>query len=144
MLFLMNPPQNLRHHSRRLSFLRCILDELRELAASSFARQGADQVRSHDLRFAELSKCSSEVRFGHVRDDLPDCSCLASLVQGRGKNGRMEDNTLVESSFSATVKAQFEKVAIPSRCFALPESEYQSWSPAHCSAGATMAPDGFR
>ena len=28
------------------------------------------------------------MRFGHVRDDLPDCSGLASPVQGRGKNGR--------------------------------------------------------
>ena len=56
----------------------------------------------------------------------------------------MEDNTLVKSSFSATINAPIEKVDIPSWCFALPESEYQSCSPAHCSAGATTAPDGRR
>ena len=39
---------------------------------------------------------------------------------------------------------QFEKVDIPSWCFSLPESEYQACSPAHCSAGATTAPDGRR
>ncbi|MBZ5707572.1 MAG: hypothetical protein LAN63_19695 [Acidobacteriia bacterium] len=54
----------------------------------------------------------------------------------------MEDNTLAQSSFSATINAPIEKVDIPSWCFTLPESEYQSCSPAHCSAGATTAPDG--
>lgn len=56
----------------------------------------------------------------------------------------MNDITLVHSSFSATIYAPFEKVDIPSWCFTLPESEYQSCSPAHCSAGATTAPDGRR
>jgi hypothetical protein len=56
----------------------------------------------------------------------------------------MEDNTLVESSFSARINAPIEKVDIPSWCFTLPESEYQSCSPAHCSAGATTTPDGRR
>lgn len=56
----------------------------------------------------------------------------------------MEDNTLVDSSFSATINAPIEKVDIPSWCFTLPESEYQSCSPVHCSAGATTAPDGRR
>lgn len=56
----------------------------------------------------------------------------------------MEDKTLVNSSFSAIVNAPVEKVDIPSWCFALSESEYQSCSPAHCSAGATTAPDGRR
>jgi hypothetical protein len=56
----------------------------------------------------------------------------------------MEDNTLVESSFSATINAPIEKVNIPSGCFTLPESEYQSYSPAHCSAGATTTPDSRR
>lgn len=56
----------------------------------------------------------------------------------------MEDNTLVKSSFSVTINAPVEKVDIPSWCFTLPESEYQSCSPAHCSAGATTAPDGRR
>src|SRR6187399_688609 len=56
----------------------------------------------------------------------------------------MENTTLVESSFSATIEAPIEKVDIPSWCFTLPEGEYQSCSPAHCSAGATTAPDGRR
>ena len=56
----------------------------------------------------------------------------------------MEDNTLVESSCSATINAPIEKIDIPSWCFTLPESEYQACSPAHCSAGATSAPDGRR
>jgi hypothetical protein len=56
----------------------------------------------------------------------------------------MEDNTLVQSSFTATIDAPVEKVDIPSWCFTLPESEYQSCSPAHCSAGSTTAPDGRR
>jgi hypothetical protein len=56
----------------------------------------------------------------------------------------MEENTLVQSSFSATINAPIEKVDIPSWCFALPESEYQACSPAHCSAGSTTTPDGRR
>lgn len=40
----------------------------------------------------------------------------------------MEDNTLVQSSFSATINAPIEKIDIPSWCFTLPESEYQSCS----------------
>jgi hypothetical protein len=56
----------------------------------------------------------------------------------------MEDNTLVQSSFSATINAPIEKVDIPSWCFTLPESEYQSCSPARCSAGTTTSPDGPR
>jgi hypothetical protein len=56
----------------------------------------------------------------------------------------MEDNVLVESSFSATIHAPIEQVNIPSWCFTLPESEYQACSPAHYSAGATTTPDGRR
>jgi hypothetical protein len=56
----------------------------------------------------------------------------------------MQDNTLVQSSFSAVINAPIEEVDIPSWCFTLRESEYQSCSPAHCSAGATTAPDGRR
>ena len=56
----------------------------------------------------------------------------------------MDDNTLVESSFSARINAPIEKVDIPSWCFSLSESEYQACSPAHCSAGATASPDGRR
>jgi hypothetical protein len=56
----------------------------------------------------------------------------------------MEPKTLVESSFSATINAPIEKIDIPAWCFTLPEWEYQECSPAHCSAGATIAPDGRR
>jgi hypothetical protein len=56
----------------------------------------------------------------------------------------MEDNTLVESSFSARINAPIEQVDISSWCFSLPESEYQACSPAHCSAGATTTHDGRR
>jgi hypothetical protein len=56
----------------------------------------------------------------------------------------MEDNELVKSSFSATINAPIEKIDIPLWCFTLPESEYQSCSPAHCSAGATTSPEGRR
>src|ERR1035438_132815 len=56
----------------------------------------------------------------------------------------MEDSTLVQSRFSATINAPIEKVDIPSWCFTLPESEYQACSPAHYSAGSTTTPDGRR
>jgi hypothetical protein len=56
----------------------------------------------------------------------------------------MESNTLVESGFSAIISAPIEKIDIPAWCFSLPEVEYQSCSPAHCSAGVTTAPDGRR
>jgi hypothetical protein len=57
---------------------------------------------------------------------------------------KVDDNTIVKSSFSATIDAPVERVDIPSWCFTLPESEYQACSPAHCSAGATTSPDGRR
>ena len=56
----------------------------------------------------------------------------------------MEDNTLVKSSFSATIHAPIEEVDIPTWCFGLSESEYQACSPAHVSAGFTTALDGRR
>ncbi len=56
----------------------------------------------------------------------------------------MKNDTLVESSFSAIINVPIETVDIPAWCFTLPESEYQACSPAHCSAGATVAPDGRR
>jgi hypothetical protein len=56
----------------------------------------------------------------------------------------MEDNTLVKSSFSATINAPVEKVDIPSWCFALPRVGIPILPPAHCSTGATTAPDGRR
>jgi hypothetical protein len=67
-----------------------------------------------------------------------------SVTTERPASAIPEDNTLVESSFSATINAPIEKVDIPSWCFTLSESEYQACSPAHCSAGATTAPDGRR
>jgi hypothetical protein len=56
----------------------------------------------------------------------------------------MDDNTLVNSSFSATIHAPIEEIDIPAWCFSLPEAEYQACSPAHCSAGVTTTPDGRR
>jgi hypothetical protein len=56
----------------------------------------------------------------------------------------MDDNTLVNSSFSAIVNTPIEKIDIPTWCFSLPEAEYQSCSPAHVSAGVTTAPGGRR
>jgi hypothetical protein len=68
----------------------------------------------------------------------------AEVPSGYHEETKMEDNTLVQSSFSATIHAPIEKVDIPAWCFGLSESEYQSCSPAHVSAGATTAPDGRR
>ena len=56
----------------------------------------------------------------------------------------MDDDTIIESSFSATIQAPIEDIDIPSWCFGLPDREYQACSPAHCAAGATTAPDGRR
>ncbi len=56
----------------------------------------------------------------------------------------MEDNTLVKSSFSATIHGPMEKIDIPSWCFPLPESAYQSASPAHNACGVATTPDGRR
>jgi len=68
----------------------------------------------------------------------------ASQFIGVPEETNTEDNTLVRSSFSATIHAPIEDVDIPTWCFGLSESEYQSCSPAHVSAGATTAPDGRR
>ena len=56
----------------------------------------------------------------------------------------MEENTLVQSSFSSVINAPIEKVNIPEWCFTLPEHEYQGASPAHYACGTTTAPDGKR
>jgi hypothetical protein len=53
----------------------------------------------------------------------------------------MQDNTLVKSSFSATIHAPTEKVDIPSRCFTLPDSKYQSCAPVHNACGAITVSD---
>jgi hypothetical protein len=56
----------------------------------------------------------------------------------------MNDNQIVDSSFTAIINAPIEKIDIPTWCFNLPEAEYKSCSPAHISAGFTTAPDGKR
>jgi len=56
----------------------------------------------------------------------------------------MQDNTLVNSSFSSTIHAPIEQVDLPAWRFGLSVAEYQSCSPAHVSAAVTAAPDGRR
>lgn len=56
----------------------------------------------------------------------------------------MDENTLVESSYSAIINAPIESVDIPTWCFTLPEHEYQKASPAHNACGTTTTPDGRR
>lgn len=56
----------------------------------------------------------------------------------------MQDDEIVDSSFTAIVNAPIESVDIPKWCFSLPEKEYQACSPAHIAAGFTTAPDGTR
>ena len=56
----------------------------------------------------------------------------------------MEDNVIVDTSFSAVINAPIEAVDIPAWCFSLPDAEYQGCSPAHVAAGATTAGDGRR
>src|SRR5580698_8389780 len=77
----------------------------------------------------------------HMRRHPPDMSLIMKKTMG---GRQMDDNTLVESSFSATINAPIEKFDIPSWCFTLSESEYQSCSLADCSAGATTSLDGRR
>jgi len=56
----------------------------------------------------------------------------------------MNENQIVDSSFTAIVNAAIDKVDIPEWCFALSEREYQGCSPAHVSAAVTTAPSGQR
>jgi hypothetical protein len=56
----------------------------------------------------------------------------------------MEDNLIVDTSFSAEISAPLESIDIPAWCFSLPDAEYQGCSPAHVAAGATTAGDGRR
>lgn len=56
----------------------------------------------------------------------------------------MNDHDIVDSSFTATIRAPIEKIDIPAWCFSLGEKEYQGCSPAHIAAGFTTAPDGRR
>ena len=67
-----------------------------------------------------------------------------SVTTERPHAATTEDNTLVESSFSAIIEAPIAQVDIPAWCFALPDQEYQACSPAHCAAGATTTTDGRR
>ena len=56
----------------------------------------------------------------------------------------MQDNQIVDSSFTAIINAPIDQIDIPTWCFNLPEHEYRACSPAHVSAGFTLAPDGKR
>src|ERR1700730_3787557 len=56
----------------------------------------------------------------------------------------MEDRIIVDSSFSAVIKAPLDAIDIPAWCFSLPDHEYQGCSPAHFAAGSTTARDGRR
>jgi hypothetical protein len=56
----------------------------------------------------------------------------------------MNENQIVDSSFTSIINAPIDKIDIPEWCFNLPEREYQGCSPAHVSAGLTTAPDGKR
>jgi hypothetical protein len=56
----------------------------------------------------------------------------------------MNDNEIVDSSFSAIINAPVAKIDLPEWAFNLREDEYQGCSPAHVAAGFTTAPDGKR
>jgi hypothetical protein len=56
----------------------------------------------------------------------------------------MNENQIVDSSFTATINAPLDRIDIPQWCFNLAEREYQSCSPAHVSAGVTTSPNGQR
>jgi hypothetical protein len=98
-----------------------------------------DGSKRRTLLFAEGNLTG--IAYAEVPSADPD---RASRVMGVPEETNMEDNTLVKSSFSATIHAPIEDVDIPTWCFGLSESEYQSCSPAHVSAGTTTAPDGRR
>ena len=40
----------------------------------------------------------------------------------------MNENQIVDTSFTATINAPIEKIDIPAWCFSLPEKEYQGCS----------------
>jgi hypothetical protein len=56
----------------------------------------------------------------------------------------MNEVTLAEFSFTATINAPIEKIDVPAWIFGLADAEYQGCSPAHVAAGATRSPDGRR
>ena len=78
----------------------------------------------------------------HLRLIDPAPRVWFHVVEEEGEHGRQHPRRV--ESVSATINVPIDKVDIASWCFALRESEYQSCSPAHCSAGATTAPDGRR
>jgi len=54
----------------------------------------------------------------------------------------MNEVTLAESSFTATINAPIERIDLPAWIFGLADDEYQGCSPAHVATGATHSPDG--
>ena len=86
----------------------------------------------------------STLEFASVLDEREGAQTFISVGSLIPEEKAMESNTLVESSFSAIINVPIEKIDIPAWCFSLSEAEYQSCSPAHCSAGVTTAPDGRR
>lgn len=56
----------------------------------------------------------------------------------------MQDNVIVDATFTAIIDAPFESIDLPAWCFNLPDEEYQGCSPAHVAAGATTGRDGRR
>jgi len=56
----------------------------------------------------------------------------------------MNEVTLAESSFTATINAPIEKIDLPAWIFGLRDDEYQRCSPAHVATGATHPHDGRR
>jgi hypothetical protein len=56
----------------------------------------------------------------------------------------MNEVTLAEFSFIATINAPIERIDLPAWIFGLADDEYQGCSPAHVATGATHSPDGRR
>ena len=56
----------------------------------------------------------------------------------------MTESAIIDSSFTALIKAPIDKIDIPAWVFSLPEAEYQACSSAHVSAATTKAADGRR
>ncbi|HEY1140075.1 MAG TPA: hypothetical protein VGE88_07710 [Lysobacter sp.] len=56
----------------------------------------------------------------------------------------MDEQIIVDSSFSAIINAPIDAIDIPAWAFSLPDKEYQGCSPCHFAAGATTSEDGRR
>jgi hypothetical protein len=61
-----------------------------------------------------------------------------------GRYTFMNEVTLGESSFTATINAPIEKIDLPVWIFGLADDEYQRCSPAHVATGGTHSFDGRR